>query len=884
MTRLAEGILRVVAGLVPARQREAWTREWRGELAAAHDRGGARHRVLLAALEDAAVLRWRATEPGRALADLRFALRSLRRRPGFALAVILTLALGVGANVAVFSAVRGTLLKPLPYEDAGSVVLVGLAFGAGPDASAIPASEPEYWELREEATAFGDLAAYYASQVNLGGPGEPRRVGAAAVTENVLDVLGVEPALGRDFAPGDDGPASPRLALLSHGLWQREWGGDPGVLGAPVLVDERAYTVVGVLPADFEFPGAEVDVLYTLALDRASPGGRSSHWLSMVGRLAPGLDVPGARGRVHELVARWGEAFPGRHGPSLDHHPIRVSGVREAVAGDLRRPLALLGAAVALVLLVACLNVANLLLVRGDERRRELGVRTALGAGRPTLVRQMMMETAVLAVAGGVLGTGVAALGLQALPSYARELLPPNSRLALDGAVLLFAVGVTGAAALLFGLLPGWSATSGDVVGVLKEGGGRSGGGRRRTTIRRALVVLEVGVAVALLAGAGVLGRGFLRLTAVEPGFDPDGVVVMDFELTAGSYPEPTDVAAFHRELRDRIEALPGVARAGSIRTLPTRPWGGWETLDLPGRTPPSHDDDGWGWTVQYQVVDPGIFEALGIAVVEGRALRDSDGPGAPPVVVLNRTGARTLFGNDEPLGRELRLGRFPDNPNPVMTVVGVVDDVRQEGLDRPPPPQLYVARGQAGRVYGGLGTRLATLVVRSAGEPVATLRDVREAVRGLDPSLPVTGAGTLAAELLRSTGDRRFLAVLMSGFSVAALALGAVGLYGLLAYVVSGRTREIGIRFALGAERGAVLGAVVGEGLALVAVGALLGVGAALLGADLLEGLAFGVDVRDPLALAAAPVVLLLVGAAASWLPARRACRVEPATVLRGD
>lgn len=882
MIRPAEALLRLTSLLVPGDRRAGWLREWRGELAVGSGRGGPA--VLAAALEDALVLRLRALSVGSTVADLRFALRTLRRSRGFTVAVVLTLGLGVGANVAIFSAVRAVLLRPFTWDRPEGIALVSLAFGGGADATPFPASEPEYYQLRDEDPAFRDLAAYFLSDMNVGALDEPLRTGVAGVTANFLDVLGVEVALGRDFAPGEDGPDSPGLAILGDGFWARAYGRDPEVLGSTVLLDERPYTVVGILPPAFVFPGAGIDILRNLSLDPAAPGSWSSHWLSMVARLADDTDVAAARVRTRGLVDRWSRAFPGRHGPSNDHHPVRVRGLRKALTGDLDRPLLLLSVAVGLVLLVACLNVANLLLVRGDDRRRELGVRTALGAGRATLLRQLLVETSVLAVVGGAVGTGVAALALGALPAYATELLPPNTVVTMDGSVLLFALAVTGVSALVFGLLPGWSATSRDVAASLREGGGRSGTGVGSMAARRLLVVAEVALAVVLVATAGVLGRGFLRLLAVDPGFDPDGVVVMDFQLTSGTYPDGASVAAFHDELRQRVEALPGVVRAAAIRTLPTLAGGGVESLELLGRTPPSEDEGGWPWTVRYQVADPGIFESLGVPVVEGRSLAVTDDAGSPPVAVLNEAAARRLYGGDDPLGQRLRLGNFPDNPNPVMTVVGVVGDVRQDGLDQAAPPQLYVTRSQAAAVYDGLGTRFATLVVRASTPPDATLPAVRGVLRDLDPALPVTGMRSLRDQVGRSVGDRRLLALLMAAFSVAGLILGGVGLYGLLAYIVARRAREIGIRFALGADRGSVVGRVVGEGLALVAGGAVVGVAGALAGGGLLQGLVYGVSARDPVALVGAPALLMAVGILASWLPARRASHVDPARVLRSE
>jgi len=461
--------------------------------------------------------------------------------------------------------------------------------------------------------------------------------------------------------------------------------------------------------------------------------------------------------------------------------------------------------------------------------------------------------------------------------------LPPGARMVVDWSVLAFTAVVSGTAALLFGLAPAWLASRHAPGGALREGARGASSSRRRVLFRRGLVVFEVGMAVALLAAAGVLGRGLVTLMAVEPGFDPTGAVTLDFALSEGAYPEASDVAAFHDELGRRIGALPRITAVGSVRSLPLRPGGGWESVDLPGRTRPE-DEGAFGWTVQYQVVGPGVFAALGVPVVEGRPLVRGDDVLAPAVVVLNETAARRLFPDGDAMGALIQLGRFDNNPNPVMTVVGIVGDVRQGGLDQEAPPQIYVPRAQAGGTYGGVGTRFATLVVRSGADPVATLASVRTVLRGLDPQLPVATAQSLEAEVTRSVGPRRFVVALMTAFSLIALALSAVGLLGLLSWSVSRRTREIGVRIALGAERTSVVGRVVNEAAALVVVGSVLGLGGAVLLSDLLEGLVFGVSPRDPVVLAAAPVVLLATGLLAAYLPARRASRVDPCEALRAS
>lgn len=878
--RRAGGWLRLVSRLVPRERRDAWLREWGAERAHRRRAGRAGPLDGIAALEDAVALRLRTFVGPSILQDLRLSVRALLRRPAFSAVVVLTLALAVAANTAVFSLVRGALLSPLPYDRPDELALVRISFVHEGQARALSASEPEFFELQEQAAAFQGLSAFYLSDVNLGGIDEPLRVPGALVTAGTLELLGVRPSLGRAFFEGEDRPGAEDVVILTHGLWERAFAADPAVLGTTVLVNSAPYTVVGVLPPAFEFPGADVALLRTLTLDPADPGGRSSHWLSLVGRLRPGLHVEEAQAELAALQARWQEERPGLHQLGGDH-PAELVGLRRAVAGDVRAPLLLLMGAVSVILLVACVNVANLSMVRAEARSRELGVRVALGAGRAVLGRQLLVESLTLAMAGGALGTALAAVLVESLPGLAADLLPPGVAPTLDPSVLTFSLAVTVGAGVLFGVAPAWAAARTDVTHQLRESTRGQSGGRRRLFLRRLLVAGEVAAAVTLVAAAGVLGRSLAQLASVDVGLDAEGVVVMDFALSSAAYAGAEEVADFHRELVSRVEGLPGVRAAGAIRSLPLRGAGGWETMRLVDQTGSPEETSA---TAAYQVASPGYFEAVRIPVVEGRGLDDRDRSDAPPVAVMSETAARQFFPGERAVGQRVQLGAFEGSPNPVMTIVGVVGDVRQASLEEEPPPTLYVPRQQARAVYGGLGTRFATLVVRAETDPGSTLAAVRAVVREMDPDLPVADAGTLEAHVARSMGGRRFVAVMMGAFSLVTLLLGAVGLYGLLAYVVAGRAREIGIRMALGARPGGVLGRVVGEATALVVAGSVLGLGVTLLASDALEGLVYGVGVRDPLMLAGAPLLLVLVGAAAALLPARRAASVDPAEALREE
>jgi predicted permease len=870
--------------MVPRERRDEWAREWEAEVAhraaAPGGRGWGAASVAAAALEDALGLRLRASGP--VTADLGTAFRGLRRAPTFSAIVVITLGIGIGANAAIFSAVHAVLLRPLPY-DPSRLAVVDLAFGPPGERRSIPASGPEFLELRAENEAFEALAGYIVSDVNLGGAGEPARVTAAAVTADFLRVLGAEPLHGRGFAAGEDLPGEPPVAVLAHGLWQRMFGGDPAAVGAEVLVNGSPMTVVGVLSEEFSFPGARVDLLRPMSFDPANPGGRSSHGISMVARLAPGIDLASARTRTDALVARWAQVHPDRHGPN-DLHPVILTGVREAMAGDARLPLLILFAAVAVVLMVACLNVTNLLLARGEGRRREMAVRVALGAGHGALIRQLLAESGLLSLAGGAVGVALAAGGIRVLSALGASVLPAGAEMRLDGRVILFTGVVAILTALFVGLAPAW----GGVRGRLALPGGaatRATAARGALLVRKSLVVAQVAAAVALVSTTSVLARGLGRLVAVDPGFDFGGTLTLDLSLPPASYPDVADVAAFHARLAQELESLPQIRAVGSMRTAPMSGAGGFETISVPGR--PSADDSGeaFAYTVQYQVADPGTFEAFGIPLLAGRSFGDQDEAGATLVTIVNESAARVLFGGEDPLRRFLRMGGgFPDNPNPPLMVVGVVEDVRQAGLDQDLPPQMYVPRSQSGSVYGGLGARFATLAVRTGGDARAVAPLVRQALRRLDPGLPVASVMTLEERVQRSVGDRRFVVVLMAAFALVAVGLGALGLYGLMAYVVSTRTREIGIRVALGAKRAWILRSVLVETATLVVAGSALGVLLAVASAAPTEALTYEVGARDPLALAGAPLVLLATALLAASGPALRALRIEATEALRSE
>lgn len=874
--------LRGLARLVPVRRRLDWVREWAAEREhRASGRRGAsravdRAWVALCAAEDALGMWWRGRPGSRRLGrELRLAVRALARTPGFALVAVATLALGIGATTAVFTVVEAVLLRPLPYADPGELVEVELSFG-GHGGHVIPASEPEFLEIRAEHDLLRGPVGYWVGGVNLDGDGEPLRVSAARVSADFLTVLGVAPAMGRDFLPGEDLPGRDGVVVLGHGLWTRAFGADPGIVGRKVTVDGRPAEVVGVLPASFFFPGGQVDLLRPLPVDPAAPGRRSSHYISMLARLAGGADVTRAQARSDQMARRWAAAFPDRHGVTPDH-PLRLVPLRDALVAEARPTLLLLLAAVAAVLLVACANLAALMLVRGERRRHETGVRLALGGSRWDVTTPFVAESVVVALVGGVLGVSLAWSAVGLLERTGPPIVGRMGGLEVDGPVLLLAVCATLGATALFGVAPARAGARASVRALL----GRGGRGRSRGTgvVREALVVGQMALAVSLVVASVLLSRSLASLQSVDPGFRADGAVVGRLALSPGSYPELEEVAAFHEALAARLEELPGVEAAGMVRALPFADALGLETL-TPTDRPADPDVH---LNASYQIITPGWFEAMGIPLLEGRFPGPNERTAATGAVVVNRTMAEAFWPGEDPLGRTFVLGPSALG-NPELRVVGVVGDVLQAGYVGSPQPQFFVPLRQAMDIYGGMAVRGGSLVVRSSLPPAVAMEELREAVQSVDPGLPLSRVATLRGLLGRSVGEERFVTTLVGAFSLLALALGAVGLGGLVSWTVARRSRELGLRMALGAEGRGLARRVLLDSLKLVVVGLLLGLAMAWWGGTLLATQLHAVDPRDPGAFALATAVLLTVAAGSAWIPARRTTRIDPVEAMRRE
>jgi putative ABC transport system permease protein len=809
---------------------------------------------------------------------LLYAVRQFRTRPGFTAAVVVTLALGIGANTALFSVVKAVLLEPLPYRDPGSIAMI---WSQWRDFEKTWVSIPEYHEYRERLHSFDDVALFQTFEVNIT-EGDAERVTASAVTPNLLRVLGVSPVLGRDFVDDEGTAGRDEVAIVSYGLWQGRYAGDAGVIGETIAVNGVARTVVGVLPQGFRLPldfatASPTQILTPSALPPSTgsiPHGGGSHSYHAIGRLAAGVTAATAN---RELAAHvQGLSAEGVYAGDMRFRAFAVTATDE-VAGRLRPALLVLMGAVVLVLLIACANVMNLLLVRGEERRREMGVRAALGAGHGRLLRQFLMESLVLVVIGAAFGVWLAWLGLRGLIAVAPPNLPRLSDTSIDVNVLGFAALVAAVTALLAGVLPAVQGARVDLHASLKEGSRTGSATRASQLTRRAIVVAEVALAVVLVAGAGLTLRSLWNLVRIDPGFDAASVLTMRLSANSAFYPDDAAVTGFYGELLGRVRVLPGVEQAGIVRLLPIDTEMGDTCVHVEGYSPPPGQCAASDW----QAASPGYFEAMGIPVVEGRAFTDGDDREAPLAIIVNEEFVRRYVPEGNALGTRLRLAVHEDAE--WQTIVGVVGDVRHNGITGEIKGVFYRPHAQWA-VPRGSPQRSMTLVIRSRGDARALMAPVRAQARALDPRIPVSRVQTMQEVLGGAVAQPRFTVQLLAGFAGLALLLALIGVYSVVAYAVATRRRELGIRLALGAEQRDVVWLSLRQGAVYALLGAAAGMGAALFGSRLLAGLLYDVSATDPatyagvIALATAAVLL------ASWLPARRAARIDPMEAMRHE
>ncbi len=811
--------------------------------------------------------------------ELRTALRTLRKMPGFTLVAVLTLALGIGAVTATFSVVNAVLLRPLPYGAPDDVVRVHSRWAGQPEASISPA---EYFDYLERVEAWERFGVWAGGAANLTGGDRPERVRAAFVSHGALPALGIRPHAGRLIRESDDVPGAAPVVVLSHGLWQRYFGGDPGLIGREIEVSGGNATVVGVLPPGFALPDdletGETRGLYVpLAMDRTTVPNRGSHFLEGVARLAPGTTLAQARAELEVVTRGFVERYPEDY-PTDMRFGAWQEPVAEAVTGDVRPMLLVLLGAVAFVLLIACANVASLMLTRTEERGRELAVRAALGAGRRRLARLLATESLVLATIGGVIGVVLAAWGVHFLATLQPPDIPRVESVAVDARVLLFSLGATLFAALVFGLSPVLTLRT-DIGPTLREGGRGGPGGRAAGRFRAGLLAAEFTLALLLLSGAGLLVRTMAGLLSVDPGYRTENVLTVRLSLPSASYPRDEDRHAFFAGLVHRLDGRSGVVAAGASSHLPLETSLGDIDVQIEGRRLPETEVSP---ALDWQVVTPGYFEAMGIRVPAGRALRDTDRADAPGAAVISRAAADMLFPDETALGKRLLLGGGA-GPGWVE-IVGIAEDVRHAALSADARPEIYLPHAQFHFWNGGTAVAAITLVLHTRGDPAALAPLVRRQVAALDPALPLAEFRTMDQVAAASLSRPRFAVTILGSFALIALILAAVGIYGTTSYLVSRRTRELGIRLVLGARPAAIVRSVLAYGMRSVAIGAGLGLAGALLLNRALAGLLYGVEPTDPVTLAGGTLLLAAVAFVAALVPARRVGRIDPVRALGGE
>jgi predicted permease len=805
------------------------------------------------------------------LQDMRFAFRMLRKNPGFTAVAVLTLALGIGANTAVFSVVYAALLQPLPYKDPLRLVVLN---ETTPKVGTVSVSYPNFFDWRAGSRAFSQMAALQSVGFNLAGITQPENITGDAVSPNFLSMMGIHPFLGRDFVASEEKAGTAPVVLLSYSLWESHLGGDPNAVGKTITLDGRNFTVVGVLPPNYRALD-KTDILLPIgvwASENSSVTERGARGdLAVIGRLAPGVLFPQARAEMEGIAARLAKDYP----ESNDQFGVALEPIRDAFVGDLRPAILVLFGAVMFVLLIACANVANLFLVRGSARTREIALRIAFGANRGRIICQMLTESFVLALFGGVLGVALAVGGIHGMAQVIPVDMLSDSRVSLNGAVLLFAAGVVVLAAFIFGLAPAAHAANPDVQSELKEGTRTASAGAAHNRLRGILAVAEVSLALILLVGAGLMTKSLYRLMSVDPGFHPDHLLTMKMDLRTQQYSQDPAILNFWQQVLDRVRALPGVESAAVGTVVPLT--GNHSRTDItvegmalpaPGNYP--HPD--------YHLVSPDYLTTLGIPLLRGRSFTAADNQNAPRVALVNAMLARRFFPNDDPIGKRFMFGHpSAKNPPKWYTIVGIVGDTKLYGLANPARLEVYDSCLQD-------PDSEMDLVVKSKVDPAALTSSIRAAVQSVDKDQPIFAISTMNQLVSNSVATRRITLVLLGLFSGLALILGAIGIYGVISYSVVQRTREIGVRTALGAQRRDVLRLVLGDGAKIAVFGIVLGIAGALALTRLMANLLFEVNPADFTTFAGVAILLAVVALAACYVPARRAMSVDPMVALRHE
>ena len=800
--------------------------------------------------------------------DLRYGARMLLKTPGFTLIAVLTLALGIGANTAIFSVVNAVLLRPLPFAEPDRLVMIREM--KPPDFPQFAISPANFLDYKKQNTVFESLVAMRPATFNLTGLGDPERLRGLSLTGGFCAMLGVQPQIGRDFLPEEDQPGRDNVVILSHGLWQRRFGGDLKILNQEISLGGRAYTVVGVMPPTFQFLDRTSEIWAPISFTPQEVQHRGGHSLARaIGRLKPGVTLDQARAEMSAIADRLALQHPGTN----KGWNVRIWSLLDFTVGSVKPALLVLLGAVAFVLLIACANVANLLLARAAARGSEIAIRTAMGAGRWRIVRQLLTESALLALVGGIAELFLAKWGLDLLQTLAPQNLPRMNDVSLDGRVLAFTAAITLLTGMVFGLVPALQSSKPNLNEVMKGAGRGSteGGGRR--FVRSALVVVEIAAALVLLVGAGLMINSFWRLQKVDPGFKPDNALTVSVALPRRKYPEENQRSAFFQQLLEKVSAAPGVRTVGATSLLPLGNddfVSSFAIQDRPSTQP------GVARNTNFFSVSADYFKAMGIPLIRGRLFTEHDTKDSPRVAVINETMAKKIFPDEEPLGKRITFDTREKNPE-WFEIVGVVGDVKHYGLDQETTMQTY-------EPYTQQAASSMTLIVRATNEPANLTAEIRNAVLALDNEQPISSIGALNQLVSASVAQRRFSMLLLGVFAAVAMLLAMVGIYGVLSYAVTQRMREIGIRMALGAGRTDVIRLVVGHGMTLTGIGVAAGLGAAFLLTRLMTTLLFGVSATDLATFSLIALLLITVALLACWIPARRATKVDPMMALRCD
>jgi len=815
--------------------------------------------------------------------DIRFALRSFAKNPWFTLAAGLSLAIGIGANTSIFSVANALLLRPLPYDNPDRLVILwNRSPGLGITQDWF--STAQYFDIKTSHSGFEQLAIAIGGNYNLTGQGDPERVGAVRISSNLLPMLGARPALGRLLTPEEDLPGHTATAILTDGMWSRRFGRDPRVIGTSIIINGQAYEIAGVLPQHFSLPQEVVplldgtqqaDLFLPLPLaPTAASQVRTHEDYNLIGKLKPGVSVQQAQAEMDTITARLRREYPENYPPN-GGLTFSIVPLLEQVVGNVRRSLWVLLGSVSFVLLIACANVANLMLSRAVARQQEIAVRTALGASRWRIIRQLLTESLLISLGGGILGIFICLVSVRWMHILGTRSIPRLYDVAIDGRVLLFTMLLSVFSGILFGLAPAFRVSRLDLNFTLKDASRGSAGTSavwgHGNNLRRLLVVAELALSVVLLIGAGLLIRSFARLQNVSPGFNPSGVLTFDLTMTGRKYGDKESILNTYRQIWERLERSPGAVAAGGVTSLPLSEAFAWTPITVEGRIPLAGEKF---LNADERIVSGHYFEAMGIPLRRGRFLNEHDDETKPIVVLVDEYMADQLWPGQDPIGKRIHIVEFPSK-DPWQTVVGVVGRVKQDSLDSNPRIAFYVAHTQ-------FPTRAMTVAFRSRTNPAAMLSATKSELRGLDPDLPMYRVRTMEQQVDESLAQRRFSMTLLGLFAAVALALATIGIYGVMAYLVNQGTRELGIRIALGASQRNILTLVVRQGMVLAVSGVMIGLAAAFLLTRLMRSLLFGVQATDPITFVGISVLLATITLLACYIPAQRAARIDPLVSLR--